>query len=1230
MNRKLLLFLIGFLTLSTFSFAQSGAIRGKIIDGKTKEPIPFANVIVENNGTQAGGASSDFDGNYTIKPVQPGKYDVKASVVGYAPITIRGFIVRADKTESLDIEMESTTTELTAAVVKDYKVPLISKDNTVQGGTVTSEEIAKMPSRSAASVATSVGGVFTRDGEVGSVRGQREEGNVMYIDGIKVRGSSSLPESAIEQVSVILGGVPAQYGDATGGIISVTTKGPSRTFGGGLELQTSKFLDPFGHHRVGANFTGPIFRNKTTKEALVGYFVAADFEFKEDGSPLATGVYVVKDEKLEQLKQNPVNMYNGNYEAMYITKDDLYHSKSTLNTNSMNISTSAKFDIKAGKNANITLGGSYYMYNFRGFNLYNSMFNYDNNALRTGNTWRTFGRYTLRFPNNPEGNSLLKNVYLTVQADYSQYNNKTQDVNFKDNLFAYGHVGVLNTYREPSYEYILDTTAKQMNKIFGGYANTSIDFTPSEYNPLISKYTTLAYELHPNMRFKEEIFQYGGLLNGYNPNNRYGGVYGLYGMPGAIQSGYSVSSGDQISASFNISADIKDHELKFGFQFEKQTSGFYSYAPSSFWRIMSQNINKHIAQLNLDESTSTQIGDTTVGGVLYPVYQVDHPFLFDTAVQTPFDFHLREAMGIPVYGTEWIDFESYDPLTNTISYYTTNFERKQVKLSKPINIDFISPDELLGASASSMAANAAGYDFYGNKFKGGNKPTITDFFEKRDKTNRYFTRNIFAYEPIYMAFYLQDKFFFEDLVFNVGVRVDRFDANQPVLKDPYSLFAAKTVGQSDNFAHPSSIGKDYFVYVDKAENPSEVKGYRDGSTWYDAQGNLVLDPEKSSISTEEGLIPYFAQEDKIEREKFKDSFGDYKPQWTVMPRISFSFPVTDEALFYAHYDIITQRPKNSINFSPLDYLYWASAATPTLNNPSLKPERNVNYELGYQQKLTNTSSINVSGFYIESRDQIQSFRYTGAYPKTYYSYQNIDFGTVKGATISYDLRRTGNTRLRASYTLQFANGTGSDPETSKALIMSGQPNLRNLFPLAFDRRHSFVLNVDYRYGEGREYNGPKINGRNILENAGFNITMNGGSGTPYTRSSKVYPLTTDQKIIEGSFNGSRMPWTFRFDGRLDKDFTFATSKDKSGKKKNYYMNVYLQVLNILNSKNIMSVYPATGNADDDGYLTSDEHQTEINNQLNPQTYRDLYEIRVNNPYHYSSPRMMRIGVTMNF
>lgn len=85
-----------------------------------------------------------------------------------------------------------------------------------------------MPTRDATGIASTVGGVYSSEGGGGlSIRGARSEDSYYYIDGIKVRGSCfSLPKAAMQEVSVITGGVPANYGDVTGGIISITTRGP--------------------------------------------------------------------------------------------------------------------------------------------------------------------------------------------------------------------------------------------------------------------------------------------------------------------------------------------------------------------------------------------------------------------------------------------------------------------------------------------------------------------------------------------------------------------------------------------------------------------------------------------------------------------------------------------------------------------------------------------------------------------------------------------------------------------------------------------------------------------------------------------------------------------------------------------------------------------------------------------------------------------------------------------
>ena len=87
-------------------------------------------------------------------------------------------------------------------------------------------------------------GIYQQDeGDAVNMRGSRSDATEYYIDGIKVRGALGVPASGIEQITVVTGGVPAKYGDATGGIISVTTKGPSSRTNGGLEYETSSLFD---------------------------------------------------------------------------------------------------------------------------------------------------------------------------------------------------------------------------------------------------------------------------------------------------------------------------------------------------------------------------------------------------------------------------------------------------------------------------------------------------------------------------------------------------------------------------------------------------------------------------------------------------------------------------------------------------------------------------------------------------------------------------------------------------------------------------------------------------------------------------------------------------------------------------------------------------------------------------------------------------------------------------
>ena len=76
--------------------------------------------------------------------------------------------------------------------------------------------------------------------------------------------------------------------------------------------------------------------------------------------------------------------------------------------------------------------------------------------------------------------------------------------------------------------------------------------------------------------------------------------------------------------------------------------------------------------------------------------------------------------------------------------------------------------------------------------------------------------------------------------------------------------------------------------------------------------------------------------------------------------------------------------------------------------------------------------------------------------------------------------------------------------------------------------------------------------------------------------------------------------------------------------------MYVQVQNLLDARNVISVYRATGNPDDDGYLTSEAAQNNIAAKNDEESFRHLYSVAVNSPSNYSMPRMWRAGLSINF
>lgn len=537
---------------------------------------------------------------------------------------------------------------------------------------------------------------------------------------------------------------------------------------------------------------------------------------------------------------------------------------------------------------------------------------------------------------------------------------------------------------------------------------------------------------------------------------------------------------------------------------------------------------------------------------------------------------------------------------------------------------------LLPSSFFLTNARWYGYDYLGLETAGESDQDNLAFAER---TNL----DVAPYEPIYYGAYLRDKIEFSDLVLDIGFRVDAFDNNTTILADPFALQdiyrvrdfnggnITTSTGGMINFPAdgvPSTIGQDFALYTNATGN---VVGYRDiEGQYYDDQGRQVDFDDVTSIGTAVG-----------EQEVSDDVFDTYETQFTFMPRVGVSFPVTNRALFFASYNVTSQRPSENAFATIQDYI-TSNSGQSRINNANLKPERTTQYELGLRQRVGERAAVTLSGFYRTQQDKIQLRTVRGAFPSTYTTYDNVDFTTVKGAELGFELRRTNNVAVNANYTLSFAEGTGSESTTTTIIAWRGNTFPETITPLEFDSRHSLTASLDYRLAEGE---GPMIGGVQPFGGFGVNLLGQFRSGGPYT------PLATARNINDNfggiadgvSINGNQRPSIATLDFRVDRKFNLGPAA----------LRAYVNVTNLLDAENVAGVYRATGEVDNDGFLATQAGQdvaTNFGDQRDAFIF--AYQNYTASPVSqsgfqvgglggagarlYGLPRQVRLGVIMDF
>jgi hypothetical protein len=1257
-------------------WGQSGAsMSGKVIDENDGgAEVISANIILKKDGEMVKGTQSDFDGNYNFSNIPAGTYDLEVSYVGLPTLKLNGIQLNAGASKSFDIKFPKRDPDENGVVIDVIEVeaerPIVKQDDPSNSRTITSEEIEKLATRNISSIAAQKTGVVQKDeGEAVSSSGSRSTSNDVYVDGVRQFGDAAIPETEIEQVQVITSGIPAEFGDVTGAITNIVTKGPSNKFTGGAQVETSQFLDAFGANRADMSFAGPILKtaikdkegnvimdgDKPKTRTLLGYRFAATYATSLDERPSALGSFKLKDDVLERVKGSPL-VANQEGEgrvlaADYLTADDFVTTKVRPNARESYGILNAKLDYKPSNDLFVSAGVQAQFNWGNSASTLNRIFNYEFNPKYTTNTIRSFVRLRQTIAGTTvqeteEGDTTAKkapafqNLSYELQADYTVTNAAQGDPRYGDRLFEYGYVGKIYRNLSPVVFAVDSVAIYNSNDSLLGYdvrqghgANFTqfTGFDPNrDINPGLSAYNDLV-DLS-SITSMEEL----EIVNGRFTGNRTS-VYGLFNNVHANGSGYGKSNSTQLRANVKVNFDLvqgkKDpirHYIQMGGTYEQRVERSYSISPFGLWTLADQSVNEHLSSA-ADRTRPT-------GETFYDPFSQRYYERFENLIRSDeegnptqmnaFGERLRADLGLNE--RDWVNVHELTP--------------------DQLRLDMFEPTTLVQGRQAVM--QYFGYDYLGNAL--GTNVQFNDFFKEVDADGRK-TRPISPVKPIYIAGYLQDKFTYKDIIVRAGVRFDSYDANTKVLKDPYSITGFYTASEFENassgysaprdaeYARPSNIGDDYVVYVNENSADASVIGYRSGEQWYNAAGSPVNNARELGSNFIPALRGFSSAENDPQGENYDPdlAFRDYKPNLIVMPRLSFSFPIIkDVSSFYANYDVLSQRPPVATVATPLTYFnFRENVANGAIANPNLQSQRVVNYEVGYEQALNKFSRFKFAMLYREERNLIQLKQYFFAYPIQYSSFGNDDFSTTKSFMFEYELRpkkrkaeqKAGNMRIIVNYTLQFAEGTGSSPTSSAAIAAT---DLKYVFPLDFDQRHTFFVNWDYRYKSGKDYNGPRIGKFDVLANTGLNVALTAFSGSPYTRKLNPGGIGTSFQagVTEGSINGARLPWSYRFDVRLDRDIKIG-GKEKGegkGKSKAYNVNVYVRVQNLLNTQNLLAVYPATGSPTDDGFLTLQNSQGLGLLGLYPDSYSLLYNLRMNNPFNISRPRRIFLGAVFQF
>ncbi|MCP4437502.1 MAG: TonB-dependent receptor [Aureispira sp.] len=274
--KNFIIIILAFLLVSTLN-AQNGTLTGTVIEAESGMTTIGANVLVV--GTSQG-TSTDLDGKYLIKGIEPGVYTVECSYLGFETKKIENVRIEAGEVTTLDVKLGEATVDIGLEVVVEAKkvtntesaLLAVQRKSAVALDGISASQISKAGDKDVAGAIRRIPGVTVQGGKYVYVRGLGDRYSKTTLNGAEIPGLDPnrntvqmdlFPTPLIDNIMVAKTFAPNFYGDFSGGYIDITTKDFPEAFT--LNISASVGVN------TASTFNKNIYTSKRGKLDLLGF-----------------------------------------------------------------------------------------------------------------------------------------------------------------------------------------------------------------------------------------------------------------------------------------------------------------------------------------------------------------------------------------------------------------------------------------------------------------------------------------------------------------------------------------------------------------------------------------------------------------------------------------------------------------------------------------------------------------------------------------------------------------------------------------------------------------------------------------------------------------------------------------------------------------------------------------------------------------------------------------------